>query len=70
MLICKLKSRDCKERNKSGDGMMLFVKENIFGKVINSHRFLVGTETIFFKFSICNKKITSSWHIKLPFLML
>ena len=45
-----------KDRNKNGDGLLLYVNEGIPGKLINSYDFKKGSEIIAFEFSISNKK--------------
>ena len=45
-----------KDRNKSGGGLILYVNEDIPGKLINSYDFKEGSEIIVFEFSISNKK--------------
>ena len=46
----------CMDKNKFGGVIILFLKENIPGKILNSHKFLGGFKIIYFKFSISNKK--------------
>ena len=45
-----------KDRNKNGGGLILYVNEDIPGKLINSYKFKEGSEIIVFEFSISNKK--------------
>ena len=45
-----------KDRNKFGGGLILFVKENIPSKVLNTFRFSEECEIISIDFSISNKK--------------
>ena len=45
----------CKDRNKFGDGTVLFIKEHIPRKIIYCHKFPAGIEIICFEFSISNK---------------
>ena len=45
-----------KDRNKFGGGLILFVKENIPCKVLNTFRFSEECEIISIDFSISNKK--------------
>ena len=45
-----------KDRNKNGGGLILYVNEDIPGKIINSYNFKGGSEIIAFEFSISNKK--------------
>ena len=44
------------DRNKNGGGLILYVNEDIPGKLINSYDFKEGSEIIVFEFSISNKK--------------
>ena len=45
-----------KDRNKNGGGLILYVNDDIPGKLINSYNFKEGSEIIVFEFSISNKK--------------
>ena len=45
-----------KDGNKNGGGLILYVNEDIPGKLINSYKFKEGSEIIIFEFSISNKK--------------
>ena len=45
-----------KNRNKNGGGLILYVNEDIPGKLINSYKFKEVSEIIVFEFSISNKK--------------
>ena len=45
-----------KDRNKKGGGLILYINEDIPGKLINSYKFKEGSEIIVFEFSISNKK--------------
>ena len=45
-----------KDRNKNGDGLILYINEDIPGILINSYNFKEGSEIIVFEFSISNKK--------------
>ena len=45
-----------KDRNKFGGGLILFIKENILCKVLNTFRFSEECEKISIDFSISNKK--------------
>ena len=45
-----------KDRNKNGGGLILYVNEDILGKLINSYNFKEGSEIIVFEFSVSNKK--------------
>ena len=45
-----------KDRNKNGGGLILYVNEDIPGKLINSYDFKEGSEIIVFEFSISIKK--------------
>ena len=57
MLSFKLKDTDCFVRTEtnSGDGIILVVRENISGKIIDSYKFPACIEIICFEFSIYNK---------------
>ena len=51
------KAIECFEKiNKNGSGLIIYVNEDIPGKLINSYNFKEGSEIIVFKFSISNKK--------------
>ena len=52
-----------KDRNKFGGGLILFVKENIPCKVLNTFRFSEECEIISIDFSISNKKMASFGNI-------
>ena len=45
-----------KDRTKTGGGLLLYVNENLPGKIINSYKFKENSEIILFKFSVSNKK--------------
>ena len=45
----------CKDRNKFGGGLILFVKENIACEVLNTFRFSEECEIISINFSMSNK---------------
>ena len=45
-----------KDRTKSGGGLLLYVNENLPGKIINSYKFKENSEIIVFEFSVSNKK--------------
>ena len=45
-----------KDRNKNGGGLILYVNEDIPGKLLNSCNFKEGSEIIVFEFSISDKK--------------
>ena len=45
-----------KDRNKNVGGLILYLNEDIPGKLINSYNFKEGSEIIVFEFSISNKK--------------
>ena len=45
-----------KERTKTGGGLLLYVNENLPGKIINSYKFKENSEIILFEFSVSNKK--------------
>ena len=44
-----------KDRTKTGEGLLLYVNENIPGKIINSYKFKENSEIILFEFSVSNK---------------
>ena len=54
------------DRNKNGGGLILYVNEDIPGKLINSYNFKEGSEIIVFEFSISNKKWLLLGNYKLP----
>ena len=41
---------------KTGGGLLLYVNENLPGKIINSYKFKGNSEIILFEFSVSNKK--------------
>ena len=45
-----------KDRTKTGGGLLLYVNENLLGKIINSYKFKGNSEIILFEFSVSNKK--------------
>ena len=45
-----------KDRIKTGGGLLLYVNENLPGKIINSYKFKKNFEIIVFEFSVSNKK--------------
>ena len=45
----------CKDRTKTGGGLLLYVNENLPGKIINSYKFKENSEIIVFEFSVSNK---------------
>ena len=45
-----------KNRTKNGEGLLLYVNENLPGKIINSYKFKENSEIILFEFSVSNKK--------------
>ena len=45
-----------KDKNKNGGGLILYVNEDIPGKLINSYNFEEGSEIIVFEFSISHQK--------------
>ena len=45
-----------KDRTKTGGGLLLYVDENLPGKIINSYKFKENSEIIVFEFSVSNKK--------------
>ena len=46
----------CKDRTKTGGGLLLYVNENLPGKIINSYKFKENSEVILFEFSVSKKK--------------
>ena len=55
-----------KDRNKNGDGLILYINEGIPGKLINSYDFKEGSEIVVFEFSISSKKWLPLGNYKLP----
>ena len=55
-----------KDRNKNGGSLILYVNEDIPGKLINSYNFKEGSEIILLEFSISNKKWLLLGNYKLP----
>ena len=45
-----------KDRTKTGGGLLLYVNENLPGKIISSYKFKENSEIILFEFSVSNKK--------------
>ena len=45
-----------KDRTKTGGGLLLYVNENLPGKIINSYKFKEKSEIILFEFSVSSKK--------------
>ena len=45
-----------KDRTKTGGGLLLYVNENLPGKIINSYKFKENSEIILSEFSVSNKK--------------
>ena len=45
----------CKDRAKTGGGLLLYENENLPGKIINSYKFKENSEIILFEFSVSNK---------------
>ena len=45
-----------KDRTKTGGRLLLYVNENLPGKIINSYKFKENPEIIVFEFSVSNKK--------------
>ena len=45
-----------KDRTKTGGGLLLYVNEDISGKITNSYQFKENSEIILFEFSVSNKK--------------
>ena len=59
-----------KDRTKTGGGLLLYVNENIPGKIINSYKWKENSEIILFEFSV---SIKSSYYwviIDLPHKMI
>ena len=50
------KFRNHKDGTKTGGGLLLYVNENLPGKIINSYKFKENSEIIVFEFSVSNKK--------------
>ena len=48
-----------KDRNKTGGGLLLYVNEDLPGKIINSYKFKENSEIILFEFSVSNKWLLS-----------
>ena len=46
----------CKDRTKTGGELLLYVNENLPGKIISSYNFKENSKTILFEFSVSNKK--------------
>ena len=44
-----------KDRIKTGGGLLLYVNENLPGKIINSYKFKESSEIILYEFSVSNK---------------
>ena len=44
-----------KERTKTGGGLLLYVNENLPGKIIDSYKFKGNSKVILFGFSVSNK---------------
>ena len=55
-----------KDRTKTGGGLLLYVNENLPGKIINSYIFKDNSEIVLFEFSISNKKWLLLGNYKLP----
>ena len=55
-----------KDRNKNGGGLILYVNEDIPGKLINSYDFKDRSEIIVFESSISNKKWSLLGNYKPP----
>ena len=45
-----------KDRTTTGGGLLLYINENLPGKIINSDKFKENSEIILFEFSVSNKK--------------
>ena len=46
----------CKDRTKTGGGLLLYLNENLPGKIISSYNFKENSEIILFEFSVSNIK--------------
>ena len=47
---------DPKDRTKNGEELLLYVNENLPGKINNSYKFKENSEIILFEFSVSTKK--------------
>ena len=45
-----------KDRTKNGEELLLYVNENLPGKISNSYKFKENSEIILFEFSVSTKK--------------
>ena len=45
-----------KDKTKTGEGLLLYVRENLPGKIISSYKFKENSKIILFEFSLLNKK--------------
>ena len=45
-----------KDRTKNGEELLLYVNENLPGKINNSYKFKENSEIILFEFSVSTKK--------------
>ena len=45
-----------KDKSKTRGGLLLYVKENLPGKIINCYKFKVNSKIILFEFNVSNKK--------------
>ena len=45
-----------KDRTKNGGRLLLYVNENLPGKIINTYKFKENSEIVLFEFSVSNKK--------------
>ena len=46
----------CKDKTKSGGGLLIYINEHLPGNNINSYKFKENSEIILFEFSVSNKK--------------
>ena len=53
-----------KDRNKTGGGLLLYVNEDLPGKIMNSNKFKENSEIILFEFGVSNKKWLLSGNYK------
>ena len=44
-----------KDRTKTGEGLLLYVNENLPGKIINTYKFKESPEIILYEFRVSNK---------------
>ena len=46
-----------KDKTKNGGGLLLYVKENLLGQIINIYKFKENSEIILIEFNVSNKKL-------------